>query len=56
MLYEVITIFSMHPSQILKVKSRVLKSELAELAPNVRKMLRLDEPARLREALEKLNA
>ncbi len=49
-------IFSMHPSQILKVKSRVLKSELAELAPNVRKMLRLDEPARLREALEKLNA
>jgi phosphotransferase system enzyme I (PtsI) len=49
-------IFSMHPSQVLKVKSRVLKSELAELAPNVRKMLRLDEPARLREALEKLNA
>lgn len=49
-------IFSMHPSQILKVKSRVLKSELAELAPSVRKMLRLDEPARLREALEKLNA
>jgi phosphotransferase system enzyme I (PtsI) len=37
-------IFSMHPAQILKVKNRVLKSEVNELAPNVRKMLRLDEP------------
>lgn len=48
--------FSMHPSQILRVKSRILKSDVGELAPNVRKMLRLDEPAKLREALEKLNA
>jgi len=47
--------FSMHPSQVLKVKSRILKSDVSELAPNVRKMLRLDEPAKLREALEKLN-
>jgi len=49
-------IFSMHPSQILKVKNRILKSDVSEIAPNVRKMLRLDEPAKLREALEKLNA
>ena len=49
-------IFSMHPSQILQVKSRVLKAEVNELAPNVRRLLRLDEPAKLREALEKLNA
>ena len=49
-------IFSMHPSQILKVKSRILKSDTSELAPNVRKMLRLDEPTKLREALEKLNS
>ena len=49
-------IFSMHPSQILQVKSRVLKADVNELAPNVRRMLRLDEPAKLREALEKLNA
>ena len=48
-------IFSMHPAQILKVKQRVLKSEINELAPNVRKILRLDEPGKLREALEKLN-
>lgn len=47
--------FSMHPSQVLKVKSRILKSDVSDLAPNVRKMLRLDEPAKLREALEKLN-
>jgi phosphotransferase system enzyme I (PtsI) len=49
-------IFSMHPAQILNVKQKVLKSDIAELAPNVRKMLRLDEPGKLREALEKLNS
>ncbi len=49
-------IFSMHPSQILKVKHRVLESDLAELTPNVRKLLRLDEPGKLRDALDKLNA
>jgi phosphotransferase system enzyme I (PtsI) len=48
-------IFSMHPSQILKVKNRVLRSDVNELAPNVRKILRLDEPAKLREALDRLN-
>jgi len=48
--------FSMHPSQILKVKQRVLKAEVGAIAANVRKMLRLDEPGKLREALEKLNA
>ncbi len=47
--------FSMHPSQILEVKSRVVKSDIHELAPQVRRMLRLDEPGKLREALEKLN-
>ena len=49
-------IFSMHPSQILKVKNRVLKADVNEIAPNVRRMLRLEEPGKLREALEKLNA
>ncbi|HNE43103.1 MAG TPA: phosphoenolpyruvate--protein phosphotransferase [Rhodocyclaceae bacterium] len=48
-------IFSMHPSQILEVKSRVLKTDLNEVAPAVRKMLRLDEPHKLREALTRLN-
>ncbi|KAF4516498.1 hypothetical protein B566_EDAN003245 [Ephemera danica] len=49
-------IFSMHPSQILEVKSHVLKANIEDLAPLVRRMLRLDEPAKLAEALEKLNA
>jgi phosphotransferase system enzyme I (PtsI) len=49
-------IFSMHPTQILKVKNRILKANVEELAPNVRKILRLDEPAKLLEALEKLNS
>ena len=49
-------IFSMHPSQVLEVKNVVLKSDINELAPQVRRMLRLDEPAKLREALAKLNA
>ena len=49
-------IFSMHPSQILEVKSKVLKANVGELTPNVRRMLRLDEPGKLREALDKINA
>lgn len=48
-------IFSMHPSQILEVKNRVLKSDIGELVPHVRRILRLEEPGKLREALEKLN-
>lgn len=48
--------FSMHPSQILSVKSRVLKSNMADVTQQVRRMLRLEEPQKLREALEKLNA
>src|SRR5574343_954380 len=42
-------IFSMHPSQILEVKSRVLKANISELAPIVRRMLRLDEPGKRSE-------
>jgi phosphotransferase system enzyme I (PtsI) len=37
------------------VKSRVLKSNIADLAPQVRKMLRLEEPAKIREQLDRLN-
>jgi phosphotransferase system enzyme I (PtsI) len=48
-------IFSMHPSQILKIKNRVLKANVEEIVPTVRRMLRLEEPGKLQEALEKLN-
>ena len=48
--------FSMHPAQILEVKQGVLMSDISELAPQVRRMLRLEEPGKLREQLAKLNA
>jgi len=48
--------FSMHPGQILEVKQKVMQSDVSELAPIVRRMLRLEEPAKIREQLEKLNA
>ncbi|WP_334157183.1 phosphoenolpyruvate--protein phosphotransferase [Oryzomicrobium sp.] len=48
--------FSMHPAQILEVKQRVLKSDVSELTPQVRRMLRLEEPGKIREALDRLNA
>nr|MBP7489322.1 phosphoenolpyruvate--protein phosphotransferase [Azospira sp.] len=49
-------VFSMHPSQILEVKQHVLKSEVAEIAPQVRKILRYSEPEKIREQIDKLNA
>ncbi len=48
--------FSMHPAQLLSVKQRVLQSSAAEAAGAVRRMLRTDEPERLKEQLEQLNA
>lgn len=48
--------FSMHPAQILEVKQQVLRSDLVELGPEVRRMLRHEEPSRIREYLEKINA
>lgn len=48
--------FSMHPSQVLEVKSRVMKADVNELAPLVRRILRLEESAKIREAVEKLNS
>ena len=37
------------------VKNQVLKADTNELTPTVRKILRLDEPAKIHEALEKIN-
>ncbi len=48
--------FSMHPAQILEVKQQVLKSDVSELTPLVRRILRLEEPGKIREAVERLNA
>jgi phosphotransferase system enzyme I (PtsI) len=47
--------FSMHPAQILSVKQAIMQSNCAELAPIVRRLLRHEEPAKIREQLAKLN-
>ena len=46
--------FSMHPTQILSVKQEILRSDSTDLALKVGKLLRLDEPEKIREAVEKL--
>ncbi len=47
--------FSMHPSQILEVKQEVLRSDIAELRNKVTRLLRLDDPDKLREQIERIN-
>jgi phosphotransferase system enzyme I (PtsI) len=47
--------FSMHPSLVLEVKQQVVMSDAEQLATKVGRLLRLDEPERLREQIERLN-
>ncbi|MDR3214601.1 MAG: phosphoenolpyruvate--protein phosphotransferase [Azoarcus sp.] len=46
--------FSMHPARILEIKQQILRTDLADLTPKVQRILKLDEPARIREAVGKL--
>lgn len=46
--------FSMHPSQIYEVKQEVLRSDVPELRAKVSRLLRLDDPEKVREQLERL--
>ena len=46
--------FSMHPAKILEIKRQVLRADLGELAPKVQRILKMDEQARVREAVERL--
>jgi phosphoenolpyruvate-protein phosphotransferase (PTS system enzyme I) len=46
--------FSMHPTQLLSVKQEILRSDSTDLALKVGKLLRLDEPDKIREAVLKL--
>jgi phosphotransferase system enzyme I (PtsI) len=48
--------FSMHAQQLLEIKERVLRTNLAEAAPLAQRILRQSDPAKTRELLEKLNA
>jgi len=49
-------IFSMHPTHLLAVKQQVLKADLELCTVVANKMLRADEPERMRALLERLNA
>ncbi len=48
--------FSMHPAQLLGTKQRVLTTSLPELVPFVQKILRADDPMKIRDLLDRLNA
>ena len=48
--------FSMHPAQLLGTKQRVLTTSLPEITQLTQKILRSDDPIRIRELLDKLNA
>lgn len=47
--------FSMHPSQLLGVKQRVLTTSLPEIGSLTQKLLRADDPGKIAELLDKLN-
>jgi phosphotransferase system enzyme I (PtsI) len=46
--------FSMHPAQILEVKQEVLRADATDLASRVTRLMKLDDPDRIREAISKL--
>ncbi len=48
--------FSMHSAHLPDIKQRVLKTNLADVRPIARKMLRATDPGKLRAMLDKLNA
>lgn len=47
--------FSMQSSQIMKMKEKLCKFNISEITPIVKKILKLDEPSKIKEALNKLN-
>jgi phosphotransferase system enzyme I (PtsI) len=48
--------FSMFPAQIPVVKQRIKQSDISEIEPIVRRIARLDEPAKIEEQVRRLNA
>ena len=48
--------FSMHPSQLLPTKERILRTNLAEVQTLAQRVLRASDPAKTRDLLAKLNA
>ncbi len=47
--------FSMSSAQVPSIKQRVLTTSLSEIAPLTQKILRADDPLKIRELLDKLN-
>ncbi len=48
--------FSMHPSQLLPIKERILRTNLAEVQALAQRVLRASDPAKTKDLLAKLNA
>jgi phosphotransferase system enzyme I (PtsI) len=48
--------FSMHPSQVLAIKERILRTNLGEVQALAQRVLRASDPAKTRELLAKLNS
>jgi phosphotransferase system enzyme I (PtsI) len=48
--------FSMHPATLLAVKQRVLTTSLPDVAPLVARILKGEDPDKIRGLLDKLNA
>ena len=47
--------FSMYPAQIPAVKQKIKQSDISEITPIVRRILRLEEPGKIQEQLDRLN-
>ena len=48
--------FSMHPAQLLTIKERILRTNLAEVRPLAQRVMRSTDPGRTRDLLARLNA
>jgi len=48
--------FSMHPSQLLPIKERILRTSLAEVQTHAQRVLRATDPIKTRELLAELNS
>jgi phosphotransferase system enzyme I (PtsI) len=48
--------FSMHPSQVLAIKERILRTNLAEVQALAQRVLRAGDPAKTRDLLARLNS
>ena len=48
-------VFSMQPSQIMEVKSRIIQADVSEITPIARRIIKQEETGKIEDAVEKLN-